>query len=147
MSKAKIAFFSVSLLLAVSTLQAATIRIRVLDGRNGKPIADEVLQIFINDQNGASQLGTGKDGAATLEVPTCASLRIQSNHYMDCRLHKKGAPRPIYSVDEIISLGIAAGNICQRRLDFKASRGEFLFFIRPYRWWEKIWLPIRAIGQ
>jgi hypothetical protein len=148
MSKAKIAFFSVSLLVAVSTLQAATIHIRVLDGRNGKPIADEVLQIFINDQNGASQLATGKDGVATLEVPTGASLRIQSNHYMDCRLHEKGvAPRLSYSVDEIISSGITAGNICRHRLDFKTSSGDFLFFIRPYRWWEKIWLHIRAIDQ
>ena len=146
MSKARIIFLVLSFLAAISTLQAATIHIRVLDGRNGKSVADEVLSIFINDQNGANELATGKDGVATLEVSTGASLRIQSNHYMDCRLHKKGAPRPIYAIDEIISSGIAAENICQHSLASKASPGEFLFFVRPYRWREKIWLHIRAMG-
>jgi hypothetical protein len=135
MNKVKIIFLTLSFFAAVSTLQAATIRIRVLDGRNGKPITNEVLQIWINEEsNGPYGLPTGKDGVAMLEVPAGGLLWVHSNWYVDCRPYTKEA-RASYSVDDIISFGIVAGNRCGKR-SFEARRGELILFVRPLHWWE-----------
>ena len=136
MNKLGMAFFVSSILAAVSTLCAATIRVRILDGRNGKPIANERAQIWINGRTGnAHELTTGRDGVATLEIPAGASLDIESNLFRDCRPFEKRVPRPTYSTDEIVSSGFAAGNGCGK-LSSEARRGELLFFVRPRHWWE-----------
>ena len=57
---------------------------------------------------------------------------VGSNRYMDCRPFKKEESwPPSYSVDEIISLGIVAGNGCGKRSS-EAVRGELILFVRPF---------------
>jgi len=125
-------------LLAVATvsLDAKTIRIHVEDGRSGKTISDEQVQVWIDNRVGkALNLIPGRDGVTVLEAPAGSSIYVASNLYRDCRPFEKGAKRPTYSVDQIKDEGVVTQNTCGR-LDSRPKRGELLFFVRPVRGWE-----------
>jgi hypothetical protein len=121
-----------------ASLSAETIRIRVEDGRNGKAITNEHVQVWINGRKGAAlTLIPGPDGVSMLEVPAGGLIEIESSHYKDCRPFTKDAPRPTYSIDEVTRDGVVAQNSCGK-LRAAARRGGLLFFVRPLRWWEGI---------
>jgi hypothetical protein len=123
------------LVVAAGSLGAETIHVRVLDGRNGRTIPKEKVQVWINDSKGALNLALGTDGIAELDAPAGSSIRIASNLYVDCRPFEKAAARPTYSVDEIKKSGLATQNTCGK-VKVGASRGELIFFVRPLHWWE-----------
>lgn len=140
MKTAKMFRFAVLFVVASASLgaQAGTemIRIHVVDGRNGKTVKDEHVQVWINSRTGnALSLNPGPDGIAVLDAPEGSSIQIESNFYKDCRPFKKDVPRPAYSVDEIKHDGIAAENACGK-LNSEARRGELVFYVRPIHGWE-----------
>src|SRR5579862_2854163 len=106
-----------------ASLVAQTIRIHVVDGRNGKTVTDEHVQVWINGRGGnALSLTPRPDGIALLDASDGSSIEIASNFYKDCRPFTKNVPRPTYSVDEIRHDGIAAKNACGRLIS-EARRG------------------------
>jgi hypothetical protein len=114
------------------------LKIRVVDGRNGKPITNETVQVWINRKEGdALQLPTDKEGIARLDVSRDSRILVASNRYFDCRPFHKEEPRPVYSVSEILKSGVATRNTCGK-LNLEAGRGELLFFVRPFHWWEGV---------
>jgi hypothetical protein len=117
--------------------RAESIRIRVLDARNGRPIRNEVLQIWIDIQGGmAKQARTNALGIATVNVERSSVIYVASNYYVDCRYSKKtGQLRYGYSVSEILSTGKLAANTCSK-MSPEPNPGELIFFVRPERWWE-----------
>ena len=124
------------LLSVIGCLGAETVRIHVENGRSGKTITDEQIQVWVNARTGtALNLIPGRDGVAVLEAPAGSSIEIESNYYKDCRPFEKGAPRPKYSIDEIKHVGVVARNACGK-LNSEAKRGELLFFVRPIHRWE-----------
>jgi hypothetical protein len=55
----------VLLMSAATSLGAEVIRIHVVDGRNGKTVTDEHVQIWVNGRTGSAQsLVPGPDGIA-----------------------------------------------------------------------------------
>ncbi len=102
----------------------------------GKPIGGEHLQVWVNGRRGtALTLVTGKNGIAVLEAPPRSLIEVESNYYRDCRPFEKSTTRPTYSTAEIMSAGVAAPNTCGR-VNSEATRGELLFFVRPFSVWE-----------
>ena len=124
-------------LLPAAPLPAEVIRIHIEDGRNGKRISNEHVQVWINGTPRAVSLAPDADGTAVLDAPAGSRIEIESNYYMDCRPFQKGAPRPTYSVDEVMISGIATTNSCGK-VGAEARRGELLFFVRPLHWWEGV---------
>ena len=136
MNTARACRFALLLAVTASSLSAEVIRIHVVDGRNGKTITNEQVQVWVNIQKGtALNLVPGPDGIAVLDVAAGSSIDVEANYYVDCRPFQKGAPRPTYSVDEINHYGLATKNTCGK-LGSEARRGELLFFVRPIHWWE-----------
>jgi hypothetical protein len=131
-----IGVFALLLLGTAADAHAVSVRIRVLDGRTGRPVAGEHLQIWMNEARGAARdVVTGKDGIALLEAPSGATIIVATDLYFDCRPFKKGDARPSYSVGEIVSAGVTAANTCGNA-DPEARVGELLLFVRPIHWWE-----------
>jgi hypothetical protein len=125
------------MVVAIASLGAGTIRVHTVDGRNGKTITNERVQVWINERKGALNLVPRENGIAEFEAPAGASIRIESNLYMDCRPFAKAAPRPTYSADDIKNSGLATPNICGKA-KAEARPGELIFFVRPLHWWEVI---------
>jgi hypothetical protein len=136
MNTARACRFALLVAITANSLSAEVIRIHVIDGRNGKTITDEHLNLWINMRKGDSRvLVPGPDGIAELDLPAGSSIDVATNLYVDCRPYQKGVPSPMYSVDEIKRYGIATKNTCGK-LGSEARQGELLFFVRPIHWWE-----------
>lgn len=106
-----------------------------MDGRNGKTITNERVQVWINDSKRARSLIPGKDGIVEVDARAGSRIQVEANLYFDCRPFEKDAARPSYSVDETKSGGIATQNTCGK-LATEARHGELLFFVRPIHWWQ-----------
>ena len=146
-------------------LQAQDVHIRVLNGRNGRPIKNECLNVWTGLSHGAHMVaGTNQDGIATLHVaegvieatiacpgwPTKASgklnidgITVSADHYIACQ--ENGKPIPGTSSeprDDAVLLPQEhppiRGEFIQRmwKISEKAEPGEFIFFVRPRNFWK-----------
>jgi hypothetical protein len=124
---------------SITALHAQDLRVRILDGRSGHPISNEQPQVWIGHENGSAiQLQTNQDGIADVHLRKTADadyIRIEANHYYDCRRFQKDAARPSYSVKEIIASGVVGEDTCGK-LQIEPKRGEVILFVRPLHWWE-----------
>jgi hypothetical protein len=116
--------------------QLVSIQIRILNGRSGKPIKDEKLNVWRRaDQRDSEIFPTDKNGVITLEVERTSSIRVGSNIYVTCHPYKAGARERLYAVEKIVTEGIADLNECSK-IKASATPGEFIFFERPRSLWE-----------
>ena len=127
----------IAVLIVGAALSAAAdpVRIRVVDGRNGKVVKNERVQVWVGESRGAMSLSPRPDGSAEFDAPRGTSIRIATNLYVDCRPFKKGTPRPLYSVDEILEQGVVTANTCGGSSPAKKP-GEVVFQVRPLRFLE-----------
>ena len=134
---------SLALGFSALTLQAQVIRVKVVDGKNGKPVAN--LDIMFNTEIPAwspYSLFTDRNGEVAVKVGSFTKMVVftPSMKYRGCLKSpiKGQAPTsPLYSVADILSKGISMENSCgKRRID--AVPGELLYFVRPWTFWETL---------
>jgi len=142
-------WFSLTLLLALGFgapgLQAQGIRIKVVDGKNGKPVTNLVISFrteitsppwihpsLLTDQNGEVVVKVGSFTSMALYTPSlkyaaCLSPTVKG----------QAPSSPLYSVADILSKGISMENSCgKRRVD--AAPGEIVYFVRPWTFWKTL---------
>jgi len=124
-------------------LQADTIYVRVVDGRNGQKIAKARVQVWIIGMKGMPLiLKPGTEGTAELEAPVGSRINVRPDAHLDCRPRERIGLTE-YAVEEIKRLGITTEDTCGK-LGSKANPGELLLFVQPLHWWEKLmphWEP------
>jgi hypothetical protein len=138
-------------------IQAQDIRIRVLDGRNGHAVPDEMLNVWLHEDNDDVRywfqrhvsrkllLPTDKNGAIRLRADSNERfVTFSTDYYLDCRVMKtkkvpSGFP-PAVSVAEILKSGVATENGCGK-FRVVPTGGELVFFVRPWHWWERVLHP------
>ena len=128
-------------MLAAVSVHAQTLRLRIVDGRNGRPIPNEQPQVtWIGHQNASPvQIQTNTDGIAKLDLPSgkIDYVRIDANLYYDCRKISKDMSPTTYSVREALRAGIVAINTCGK-LEIDPGPGEIILFVRPLHRWERL---------
>src|SRR5580692_1594700 len=149
MKRTALLFFALGLLEFVALAQE--VKIRVVDGRNGRPVYGEInADFFESDERGVA-IGqrhnwrwltprTDEDGLIHLRLePTDKYLTVTPADAVDCRLQKGELPPvyfPLSSLGEIIQSGIALENHCGKTR-VAPRPGELVLFVRPLHWWEK----------
>jgi hypothetical protein len=145
-------------------VRAQDIRIKVLDGRNGRPITNECVNVWVGKSTVASLLvPTNKDGIALLHLTdkdtetgvqnhgsACGSLGIidpvvkyadtigiNSGYYVSCQAHPPDSPRLSFSVKKVLQFGDSSANVCGK-IEASPKPGELVFFVRPRTWWERM---------
>lgn len=128
---------------------------RMLDSRTGQPITGAEYVISFEKLPDLSKIsgldpywkeGGQKNGI--LDIPfeaDDASIVVHSNYgpanwgYVNCDSVKTPALHraPWYPIKQILQSGIAAPNDCNSRKAV-AKPGEFVFFVRPMTFWEKM---------
>lgn len=149
-----------------------TITLRMLDGKTGKLIETSNFLVRIDHEPAvhADWVVQNEDGTGKLTLPRSASvLSIQATYdsamqiYVNCEtVGGKADPVALwYSVAEILTLGVATPNGCEKNAEaakFKAlaklkpgakrtpaaqpalvvNPGEFVFYVRKQNWREQI---------
>jgi len=124
----------------VSRAQTAEIHIRIINGKNGRPIKNETLRVWTTrDHIDADLWPTDATGAVLLKVDGNAQIAVDANQYASCRtLPQNQQPSEfLYSVAEILGKGISTENICGN-IRVAAKPGELILFERPFTLLEKV---------
>lgn len=152
-------------LLGTASVAAQDIRIKVLNGRNGHPVTDQCLNVWVEgerlfdaviatDSSGIAVFHAAGDPNNTTKgrcrgvvVPYRAIAHAESIQTFpvwpfDCQPYKKigpqaNSPPPPYSVRQILTSGLVAGNSCGK-VKVLPKPGELVIFTRPLRPWEWI---------
>jgi hypothetical protein len=143
---AKVKTFIACFLLAAacsSSLEAeeVVITIRLINGKNGKPITAENLNVFRNGSGFAENYRADATGVIRLRVDRADALEFSSNIQVTCHpysgnedwsqhLHRQ------FRVSEIMEHGISDQNLCSKKVVVEAKPGEFIFYERPRTLWE-----------
>jgi hypothetical protein len=90
--------------------------IRILNGKTGRPVTDELPNIWFGDAKDAFGIPTSAEGEIKVPIgnPEPQNIRFLPNHYVDCRYAKDrvGGLRLKIPLAEIISKGVVGDNVC-----------------------------------
>ncbi len=131
-----------------------TLTIRMLDCKTGQPITTSEFQVWFGESLASAQIGRSpdswvrpdKDGVGQMIFPPSAFVfTVHAQYgpamwgYVNCdRLKYRGPFREHwYSISEALTTGIAAPNFCSRK-KITVKPDEFVFFVRPMTFWEKM---------
>jgi len=115
-----------------------TITIRLVNGKNGKPITNENLNVFFGDSGLAATCQPDKNGMSWFTVDSNAILDFDSNIGVTCHSYALNVQQRHYRVSEILDHGISDENICNKKIRVEARAGEFVYYERPrtfLEWW------------
>src|ERR1035437_1428322 len=126
-------FLFVAALLSLSLkAEQVTITVRLVNGKNGHPIADENLNVFLNGSGFAEYHRADKDGTIRLTVDRKDTVAFASNVQVTCHPYAPNETRPRqYKVSDILDHGVSDENLCSKRVRVEARHGEFVFYERP----------------
>ena len=136
-----VAVFSLSTSAAVG--QSMDITVQVLDGRNGKPVADQHVLVFTRLSAAAVKthaqhtgVTTDKDGMGTLTIYPGETqwLQVFTDGRVPCFPNPNQAS---FSVSDIMSKGLVTPNDCSAQVQ-QASPGHFVIYARPAHFMEKM---------
>jgi hypothetical protein len=125
-----------------------TITIRMLESKTGTLVTPTKFQVNVNtkDYSHLESISPNKDGLGELVVKgdvtmiSIQALYQPGDHiFVNCDMVKDTVSflTHWYEVPEIFSTGTVAPNRCSK-LKAVAKPGEFIFFIRPMNWYEKL---------
>ena len=135
---------------------AQSIRIKLVNGRNGRPIANTHVNVWVGtERKDALAIPTDKDGVARLylgeknaEIDTHSVLNpvvrnsdtiAVNTGYVLCETRKSDyswlATRT-FATAEVLQHGIVTANSCGKATA-SPQAGEIVIFVRPLTWWEE----------
>jgi hypothetical protein len=124
----------------LSHAQTAEIHIRIINGKNGRPIKNETLRVWTTRNHIDADLWpTDATGSVLLKVDGNAQIALDENLNASCRtLPANLQPSQfLYSVAEILNKGISTENTCGA-IRVAAKPGELILFERPFTLMEKV---------
>ena len=124
----------------VSHAQTAEIHIRIVNGKNGRPIKAETLRVWTTRNHVDADLWpTDATGSVLLKVDGNAQIALDENLNASCRTlpANQQSFQFLYSVAEILNKGIATDNTCGN-VRVAAKPGELILFERPFTLLEKV---------
>jgi hypothetical protein len=124
----------------VSHAQTVEIHIRIINGKNGRPIKNETLRVWTTRNHVDADLWpTDATGLILLKVDGAAQIALDENLNASCRTlpANQQSFQLLYSVAEILSKGISTDNSCGT-IRVAAKPGELILFERPFTLMEKV---------
>lgn len=148
------------------TLSAQTIEVKLIDGRNGHPIANSCVNVWVgNEQKDALAIPTDKDGVARLRLTDSDAEINTQNRWKQCGAF--GAINPVvrfessvtinagyvlcqpqgtdyswlalknFPTKKILTEGVVTQNACGKH-SASPVPGQVIIFVRPLSFWEKL---------
>jgi 5-hydroxyisourate hydrolase-like protein (transthyretin family) len=125
---------------------AQTLRVQILNGKNGKPVANEHVNLFrtgdfgdlAGDRN-VRGFKTDADGViATSDISSdIHSFFVSVDWHRQCNENEK-VNRTAFSLSEVFSKGIVSKNSCKAKVQRPAEPGTLILFVRDETFFEKM---------
>jgi hypothetical protein len=110
-----------------------TITVRLINGKNGKPVSDDAPNIHFAGDNAryGGNPPTNSNGEVVVSVHS-PDIEVMPNLYADCRYkHDSTAGLGVkYSIEEILRTGIVSENFCGKHR-LKPLPGVLILYVRP----------------
>src|ERR1022692_1748350 len=114
---------------SAATAEDVVITIRLVNGKNGKPIKDENLNIFRDQPHFAEKFRADSNGIIKLTIDHNALVSFASNIQINChRTTEAETSRhelQQYKISDIAEHGISDTNTCSKKIRVEAKPGEF----------------------
>lgn len=121
------------------TAEDVTVNVRLINGKNGKPITDEKLDVWVNDAKDSQLFRPDGNGLIRLRVVSNDALSFAGNIEVTCHPYSRDEhAQRTFSVNQILAHGISDENLCSKKIRFEAKPGEFVFYEPPrtfLEWW------------
>jgi hypothetical protein len=126
------------------TNSTQTITVRLLNGKNGKPIKDDTPNIWLGGSTRPDNPLTNSHGDVLINVdgPQAQEIiRVLSNWYADCRFEgdRDDGMHLNYSLEEVLLKGVVSDNLCGKRR-VQPIPGVLVLYVRPRTFWERFFL-------
>jgi len=130
----------------LSPSHAQKISITLLDGRNGHPMKNETIDVWMGKRAEGTPLQVKTDERGKAEFTVAAkdqAFVVAGEWVIDCRplpprnSGKSLVDSNVYYIKDVLNAGFFTQNTCGR-VTRNAEPGEFIFFVRPAHWWEKM---------
>ncbi len=128
-------------MLAQAAADAPTLRIQLLSGKTGRPVANQRLTLTRGD--GKSLDGSPRNRFATTDgegyaaIPnldaTVGNVLVAVDFFKPCSKTGKRA----FSLVAVRASGVVSENVCRPRITVFPQAGTLIFFVRPETWLEK----------
>lgn len=146
-------------------LSAQTIEVKLIDGRNGHPIANSCVNVWVgNEQKDALAIPTDNDGVARLRLTDSDAEINTQNRWKQCGAF--GVINPVvrfessvtinagyvlcqpqgteyswlalknFPTEQILADGVVTPNACGKHTA-RREPGELIVFVRPLSFWDK----------
>jgi hypothetical protein len=125
-----------------SAAGAQTLRVQVLDGKTGKPVANEHINLFANDDLGDTRgnrngwgYNTDQSGIFVMSdlTPEIKSFTVYVDWHQPC-----AKVRQWFDPEKVLAAGVLSDNTCKPSFESKAAPGTLLLFVRPETFFEKM---------
>jgi hypothetical protein len=151
---------------SAATLSAQTIEVKLIDGRNGHPLANTCVNVWVgNKQRDALAIPTDKDGVARLRLTDSDTEIDTQNRWKQCG--EFGVIDPVVRFEDSITInagyvlcqpqgtdyswlalknfptrqilaeGVVTPNACGKHVASPVP-GQVIVFVRPLSFWEKL---------
>ena len=116
------------------------VKVRLLNGKTGKPVKNDPLNIWFGSETHPIYPATNSDGEAVVKINAAQyqEIRVMASVHADCRF--KGDSRlgmqMKYSLDEIVTKGVATENLCGKPRT-APSPNVLVLYVRPRTFMEK----------
>jgi hypothetical protein len=137
------ALIRLALVFLVHGAIAQTLRVQVLNGKTGKPVENEHVNLFRGEGSFADLSGnTDVAGFVTDARGIISTSKIDSTSRtvwvsVDWHRYCSGA-KPVFTLSQIFSAGIVSANACKPRIRAVAEPGTLIFFVRDETFFEKM---------
>ena len=118
------------------TGQDVTLIVRLVNGKNGKPITDENLNVWVNDATDSQLFRPDRDGVIKLRVASNDVLSFAANIQVTCHPYSSDEHSVRkYPVSEILAHGISDENLCSKKSELRRGQVSSCSTSAPVRYW------------
>ena len=117
--------------LASAAHAQSTIRVRLINGKNGKPLTPTSIRVQPDSTEVPTYLVPAADPASVLVTLRFATKVSVSNQFVSCVAAAPDAPPAQYSVKDILDHGVVSTNTCNSSQPAAAPKpGELTLYVR-----------------
>jgi hypothetical protein len=120
-----------------SIASAQTVVVKILNGKNHKPLAHFRVFIVLGDPRNQHtlDLNTDKEGTIQFDADNAKTFQVKPIGTVSCGEQPIGAPDRDYSTEQVLKNGIVTRNDCGK-FNPEPVRGQLLYLVRPATWLE-----------